>query len=723
MMLSASLRSKKEDSSPGALPLSDRLQLQNRVIFSIVKRKLGSKNDLIPICLEISEVSAKTIHAERSGIWLFSDAHDRARCIAAWNDSESSAPLGHVLYLREFPTFSKALQTERVIVANHCLADSRTQELSASYLIPNAITSVLAAPIWLDGELAGILMMEHVGPPRAWAYDEQSFVTSLADIVALLLDSCRRRETEERLAERVALLDRERAFFRRVIDMNPNFIFAKDRNGRYVLGNRALADAYGTTAEQLLGRTDAELRGLEFAEKSAEDLEVIRSCTQKLNVEEIFTDARGGVRVMQTVRLPMMDDEGTANHVLGVATDVSERKRAEIERERLLKQMQHAQQLESLGVLAGGIAHDFNNLLMAILGSASLIVEELSPRSPLRARVENIIGAGKRASELTSQLLAYSGRGQFFLQPLELSHVIEDMLPLLRSYVSKNICLEVQFGTRPAMSYLDSGQLRQVILHLVSNAADSLGEQPGSITLRTDLIQADRKLLSEMRLGEQLAEGQYVRLEVRDTGCGIPEDILERIFDPFFSTKFTGRGLGLAAVIGIVRSHRGALRVKSERGLGTAFELLFPLHEEKKTEERTGSDPLPESDKRHTVLVVDDEEIVRNISREMLMRLGYEVIEAGGGLEAAEIYRAQKSKISLVLLDLTMPGLDGIQTLKLLTEIGDDVPVLVTSGYSEQEVSSRFAGMHNLAGFIQKPFNSPALKAKLQAITSLRPLE
>jgi PAS domain S-box-containing protein len=712
--------SKDEQAPP--LPLADRLQQQNRVIVSLIKRKLNSKDDFLPACREISENSAKALHVARSGIWLFSDIRDRVRCIARYEAGSNDMSGGDVLFIREFPAFFRALDEERIISANNCLNDSRTRELAAAYLIPHGITSLLCAPVWFDGSLAGLFTQENIGPPRAWSYDEQHFISSLADIIALALDVCRLRDAEERLAERVALLDRERAFFRKVIDMAPNFIFAKDRNGRYVLANKAAAEAYGTTVEQLLGRTDAEINSQgEIVERIVrDDREVMDTKTGRIHTDEVFTDCKGNVRILQTVKLPMVDEMGAANHILAVSTDITERKKAEEARERLLKQMQHAQQLESLGILAGGIAHDFNNLLMAILGSASLIVEELPERSPLRSRVQTIINAGKRASELTNQLLAYSGRGQFYLQPVNISHLVEDIVPLLRTFVSSSVELDVAFGPATSLIYADSAQLRQTVLHLVANSVDSFEGQAGTISIKTMLFEADESYLNESRFGDQLASGTYVLLEVSDTGCGIPEAILDRIFDPFFSTKFTGRGLGLAAVSGIVRSHRGALHVTSRPGAGTSIALLFPRYvpaaESMPTAPVAAQSPQPAK----TALVVDDEHIVRGVAKEMLQRLGYTVVEAESGKAAVQIFREQQQDIAFVLLDMTMPEMDGLETLKALQEIRREVPVLLSSGYSEQEVSSRFSGT-GVAGFIQKPYSNHLLERKLRGIAPLPP--
>ncbi|MFN8388834.1 MAG: PAS domain S-box protein [Bdellovibrionota bacterium] len=526
------------------------------------------------------------------------------------------------------------------------------------------------------------------------------------------------RDITERKAA-ASEIESQRSFFRKVIDMNPNFIFAKDRSGRFVLVNQAVADAYGTSVNELIGKSDSDFNPnvQEVDHFRRDDLDVMDSGREKFVAEERITDAQGRVRYLQTVKKPIISANGRAEQLLGVSTDITDRKRYEEEQRRLVLQMQHAQKLESLGVLAGGIAHDFNNLLMGIIGNSALAEIELPEGSAVLRRVNQISTAAKRAAELTNQLLAYSGKGRFLVEQTDLSKVVAEMTTLLSTIVSKRAVLELDLRDELPRIEGDPGQLRQVVMNLITNASDAVDDHGGTISVRTAEIEATKQFLSRMYLNDELAPGRYVMLEVKDDGCGMSSETLTRIFDPFFTTKFTGRGLGLAAVLGIVRSHGGALRVSSEPGLGTAFTVIFPASD-LRVQEPVPLQPevIPVSGPRDGLfLVVDDEERTRSIIREMLEHYGYRVLIAENGIRAVELFREHADELTGVLLDLTMPKMNGEETWQELFQIRRDVPVILTSGYSEMEAADRFRGKA-IAGFIQKPYHPDDLKKKIDEL-------
>ncbi len=383
--------------------------------------------------------------------------------------------------------------------------------------------------------------------------------------------------------------------------------------------------------------------------------------------------------------------------------DITERKQSEQERRRLEAQIQQAQKLESLGVLAGGIAHDFNNLLTGILGHASLALMELSPVSPALDSVKQIETTARRAADLTRQMLAYSGKGRFVVQPIRLSEVVEEMSHLLEVSISKKCTLKYQFPKGVPLIDADVSQVRQVVMNLIINASEAIGEHNGVITLRTGVEECDRAYLAGTYLDEQLAEGPYAFLEVMDTGCGMTPETRERLFDPFFTTKFTGRGLGLAALLGIVRGHRGAVKVYSELGRGTTIKVLFPVSKRAAIPEPPPEPAIDAPCGTGTVLVVDDEQVVRDLAEEVLRDAGFTVLVATDGCEAVEIFRSRPDEIRAVLLDLTMPNMDGEETFAVMRHIRSDVRVILSSGYNEQDATERFAGK-GLAGFIHKPY-------------------
>jgi PAS domain S-box-containing protein len=383
----------------------------------------------------------------------------------------------------------------------------------------------------------------------------------------------------------------------------------------------------------------------------------------------------------------------------GFITDITERKQAE-------EAVRYAQKMESLGILAGGVAHDFNNLLVAMLGQTSLALAHLPPANAARTHVEKAIKAAQRAADLTLQLLAYSGRGQLKVAPLQFNGLIEENVHLMKATVPKHVELQLSLAQPLPAIEADRGQMQQIIMNLIINAAEAIGERPGRVTLTTRLqrmTEAENHSIFQRYTNQPLASGSYVALIVADDGCGMADDTLARIFDPFFTTKFTGRGLGLAAVLGIVRGHRGGLHITSEVGKGTTFHLLFPA-----TDAPAEKEPPPPSagisGQQYLVLVIDDEEPVREAVRDILEMEGIKVITAANGAKGVELYRRQAEAINLVVLDLSMPGLGGEETFQALRAANPQVNVILSSGYSEAEVSRRFQE-DQIVDFVQKPFD------------------
>ncbi len=391
------------------------------------------------------------------------------------------------------------------------------------------------------------------------------------------------------------------------------------------------------------------------------------------------------------------------------------RAEAEAERERFESRLQETQKLESLGVLAGGIAHDFNNLLTSILGNANLARLDLPPQSPADGALEQIERTSLRAADLCRQMLAYAGKGRFVVQPVNVSQLVQDTTHLLQVSISKKAVLKLDLtpGLAPVMA--DASQLRQIVMNLVINASEAIGDRSGVIALHTGMMRAERRQLEEYHSAANLPEGDYVFIEVSDTGCGMTADVRARIFEPFFTTKFTGRGLGLAAALGIVRGHRGGLKVYSEPGKGTLFRLLLPLAPgavAPASVEPSG----PAADVWRgsgRILVADDEETVRAVVARLLESLGFTVTVAADGREAVRIFEADPKAFVMVVIDLTMPHLDGTEAFAHMRRLQPAVRVLLMSGFSEQDATVTFAGK-GLAGFIQKPFELANLRQKIR---------
>jgi len=408
------------------------------------------------------------------------------------------------------------------------------------------------------------------------------------------------------------------------------------------------------------------------------------------------------------------DDLGRPARMNGVYQDVTERRRQERERVELDARMQEVARLESLSVLAGGIAHDFNNLLVGILGSAGIALSELPGESPARESLLLIERTARQAADLTRQMLAYSGKGRFVVAPVNLARLVRETTHLLETVVSPKATLRLDLDDSVPAVEADATQMRQILMNLILNASDALEEKGGIVTIRAGVMDADRAYLDGTRFGEEREPGRYVFLEVSDTGVGMTEEVLARVFEPFFTTKKRGHGLGLAAVLGIIRGHRGFLKVYSEPGRGSTFKAGLPA-----TSAKADSTPRNDSERaalraHGTVLVVDDQETVRTVAGRMMRKLGFEVVEAGGGREGLALFERHRDKLVLVLVDMSMPDLAGDEVFGAIRRIDEDIPVVLMSGFNEQDATSRFVGK-GLAGFLQKPFTVADMRRTVDA--------
>jgi len=522
--------------------------------------------------------------------------------------------------------------------------------------------------------------------------------------------------TERRRAEQALRASEKR--YRQLIETLQEGIWVIDEGARTTFVNPRMAEMLGLTVEELLGRHLHSFVG----ERDIEEMEMHerhrrQGMRERYDFEFIRKD---GSRLCASLAVsPLMNENGEYIGAIAGVQDNTERKRADEERKRLEIQIRQTQKLESLGVLAGGIAHDFNNILMAIHGNLEFAMADLPPKSPARGSLGEVDRASKRAADLCKQLLAYSGKGRFAIGALNVGKVIEEMTEMLAVSISKKAVF--RFDVAPDLPPIeaDETQIQQVVMNLIVNASEALGEDTGTITVSAGSIECDRSYLRGMLLGERLPEGRYVYLEVADTGCGMDDDTQAKIFDPFFTTKFTGRGLGLPTVLGIVRGHRGAISVRSGKGAGTTFRVIFPAS--MRPAERIAEIPAQHGSWQGsgTVLLVDDEEMVRSVAKRMLEHFGFGVLLAADGVEAIEVFRSCQQTLACVILDLTMPRMDGVETLAAMRAISGNVPIILSSGYSEHDISRRFAGK-GFAGFIEKPYRLATLEDKIRSALGAR---
>ena len=485
-------------------------------------------------------------------------------------------------------------------------------------------------------------------------------------------------------------------------------VFTQDRDLRYTWVYNPHPSLSPETA---VGKTDADLL-------PPEDAAVLTDI--KRRVLETGVGERATIRFSVGVEPsfydieiePLYDDAGKIDGLIAASTDITERKRAEEERRKLEEKMQQAQKLESLGVLAGGIAHDFNNLLMGVLSVADQASHELPSTSPVHQHLEMIQKSAHRAASLCRQMLAYSGKGRFAVQTFSLDKLVEDMVELLDVSLSKGVVLKRNYARNVPPIEADVNQMRQVVMNLVTNAAEAIADNSGIVRVSTGVMEADKDYLSSAFLDDDLPQGSYVYVEVADTGCGMDRETMGKIFDPFFTTKFTGRGLGLASVLGIVRGHCGTLKVNSRPGHGTTIRVLLPASEKPAEPLDVKSSKADQCQGEGTILLIDDEEVLREALKLLFSGSGFTLLTARDGIEGVEVFRRHTDEVVAVLLDMTMPRMNGKETFQQLRRIRPDVKVILISGYAEEEAKSRFDS-EGLFGFLQKPFVRAQLMATL----------
>jgi len=503
----------------------------------------------------------------------------------------------------------------------------------------------------------------------------------------------------------VSALEESRALLQSIMDNSTALISVTHPDGRLLVASQPLLSLIGVSLEEIERRPlapnlPANIRA-EWVEASA-----VAIAEGKVVEREIVWSTPDGRRTYLCAWFPLTDDEHRPFGVGTIATDLTERKRVEAERLRLEAQFHHAQKLDSLGVLAGGIAHDFNNILAVILGHADLAAETMvEDLDEAREHLGEVVVASQRAAELTNQMLAYGGRASLRVESLDLNHAIDNMSNLIAVSLPKKVSLEWDFFPEELHVRADPAQISQVEMNLVTNAAQAIGDQPGSVEISTTVSASGQRRANAV-------------LCVRDSGCGISTDDLDRIFEPFYTTKQHGRGLGLAAVTGIVKGLGGTIEVESELGEGTIFRVSHPLEAAVAPNGVRDRRARVLEDGEGTVLVVDDEAAVRAFTRRALERTGFTVLEAEDGLEALEVYHRESSRLDAIALDLSMPGMGGREVFDVLRRADRNLPVLFTSGYDPADAAGALDGAKSVR-FLQKPYRSSALSDELSQLLSV----
>jgi PAS domain S-box-containing protein len=534
---------------------------------------------------------------------------------------------------------------------------------------------------------------------------------SVIGVLGLSNDITSRKNAEEALKESEAL-------FRSQFEFGNIGIAITSVEKGWLKVNRRLCEMFGYPEEELRQKTWSEMT---HPEDLARDLEqfnrVLDGESETYELDKRFVRKDKTILETHLTVSCYRNEDRSVRFFIASFLDITERVRAEEARVEMERRLLHSQKLESLGILAGGIAHDFNNLLAAIIGNLDIALLDLPEDSPAREDIEQALKASARATDLTCQMLAYSGKGHFAIKQLSINDIVHGNADIFKAIIPKAITINLELANTISLIVADQGQIQQVVMNLITNASEAIGHNPGTITIKTGVGDFSKEYLIKSRLEIKPSAGKFVFVEVGDSGCGMDEDTQHRLFDPFFTTKFTGRGLGMSAVSGIVSGHKGAIIINSEPGTGTTIRVLFPAYDLKKSQllnqASQNKDTIKDSAQLSgTILVVDDEEIVRKYTAAVITRLGFKAITAANGDEAVQVFRKQPDEIACVILDLTMPIMDGLTTFRELKRIKPDLKVILLSGYTEQDATGRFNGQ-GLSGFIQKPFRFEDLREKL----------
>ncbi len=632
----------------------------------------------------------------------------------------AAAPVSNRAFIETWPTVLLATVLA-TIAFYHFQIFLRRRQSTESLWFALAIVVLLAViglrwPLWIVGALVlpAVVML-------AWRSHR---VQQELDDMRLQLEEMvedRTHELEaanERLKIELAekrLAEEAMRMLERGVEQSIDGIVVIDLAGKVEFANQAWAKMHGHEVFDVVGRN---LRLFHSAEQMEE---AVKPCLEQVEMEGFFEGEIEHVKkdgshfpTWMSVTLLQDPEEGPVGFV-GVGRDISERRRSEHERRHLDSKLRQARRLESLGNLARAIANDYNNMLTPLVSNATVLLRDLHQGSASYDRVRLIEAAADRAADLTTQLLAYAGEDRKILREVDLGDLVREIADSLDKQVTAGAKLELELYEQPTPVAADPTQARRLIRNLVSNAFAALDGKPGTVTLRTRWADVDASDFQDADLAEACEPGRYVLLEVADTGSGISDEVRAKMFDPFYSTRPSARGLGLAAVFGIVRGHGGAIKVRSQPEEGTAIRVLFPILENP----TTVVDPSPPAEADYQgsgkVLVVDDEELIREVSEWILEERGFQVLTAADGVEALELFRRDSALIRVVLLDNHMPKMDGEAVLRELHRLQPAARVILMSGYPEKDVTRNLKGL-GLAGFLKKPFRPHDLMGKVRQV-------
>ncbi len=673
---------------------------QRKALVELTSRWSLASDDALLMLRQIAETAAQTLNVSRVGIWRYNHDHCSINCVDLFEWEEGRHSSGDELLAADYPAYFGALEETEMIVADDARNDPNTREFDQGYLRQHDIRSMLDVPIIVGGVRTGVLCFEHVRKPRHWTADERTFALALTNLVSLALEGVERRQAE------ASLRDSERRFRQFAETIEEVFWMTDPTGEEMIYVSPAYEKVWHRTCASLLAAPLSWLEAVHPADRERVRLAMETKRTSG-EYDETYRIRRpdGSVRWIHDRAFPVRDSRGGVSRIVGTAEDITMGKEVEA-------QLLRSQRMESIGTLAGGIAHDLNNVLAPIMMSIELL--KLQEKDSVRLKIlATIEGSAKRGADMVRQVLTFARGVEGQKLEVQLGGLLKEIEKIANDTFLKNIRIR---STIPADLWAVQGdptQLHQVLLNLCVNARDAM-PGGGVLTLSARNEHLDRHSV-DMTVEAQ--SGPYVLIQVQDTGTGMPPEVTSRIFDPFFTTKEPGKGtgLGLSTSMAIIKSHGGFVRVHSEVGAGTRFDLYLPAHEAAGTVLAAPTEMDLPHGQDELVLLVDDEDSIRQITRQTLEAFGYRVLMAADGAEASTLYAANKDEIAVVLTDMMMPLMDGLATIQVLRKINPQVRIIAASGLNTNGMAAK-AVEAGVKHFIPKPFTAETLLKTLHEV-------
>ncbi|MBK6689121.1 MAG: response regulator [Deltaproteobacteria bacterium] len=707
--------------APGRRPRSTpgtKLRQINAALVELSGFRARFGDDLSRAFRAMTEVAARGIGVERASIWLVENNGALLVCRDLYEVTPDRHGQSDPLPVDSYPKYFSALSELRVMVAHDVRRDERSAEFGQSYFEPQGIGAMLDAPTHHQGQLVGVVCLEHVGGPRTWTAEEEGFAGSVADQLALLLQSVERRRAEDALRASEQRLEDSLSLLSAALESTADGILIVDQQGQVRGHNQKFLSLWRLSEAAVKDGNDAELQRQVLGQLRQPErfTKKVRELYEQPEAESFdVLDLRDG-RVYERYSKPQRLEGRTIGRVWSFR-DVTERRRHEEEAQVLQAELFQAQKIEAIGTLAGGIAHDFNNILGVILGHTAVARADLGQDHPVADNLKEINDAAERARALVEQILTFSRRRPEARQPMALSPVVEEALRLLRASLPASIEIDFTQEGEGFVVMADVNQVHQVLMNLGTNASHAMRAKGGrlAVAIRSELVSA-ATLPPELHL----RPGRYVLVAVSDTGHGIPPEVLPHVFEPFFTTKGQGEGtgLGLAVAQSIMQNHEGAVVVKSEVGIGSTFELYFPEVDLEAAASEPMPHPVPEGQGQRILMVDDEPQLVASATR-LLEKLHYRVTGCTSAADALATFRAAPDDYDLLVTDLSMPKLDGLALAREVHLLRPELPVVLTSGFfGELEPgSTTSAGIRTL---LTKPFHPRSLAESVARALGLR---